>query len=70
MVTIYQSQNQKSRPVEEESSKQKGQSMRKIFNHRILYGQMDDGGQSCQNMSEADGQRCKRLEGQRGRAKS
>ena len=27
---------------------------------RILYEQMDDGGQSCQNMSEADGQRCKR----------
>ena len=28
---------------------------------------MDDGGQSCQNLSEADGQRCKRSEGQRGR---
>ena len=26
----------------------------------IRYGQMDDGGQSCQNMSEADGKRCKR----------
>ena len=33
--------------------------MRKIFDHRIRYGQMDDGGQSCQNMSEADGKRCK-----------
>ena len=42
--------------------------MRKTFDHRILYGQMDDGGQSCQNLSEADGQRCKR--GQRGRAES
>ena len=30
--------------------------MRKTFDHRILYGQMDDGGQSCQNLSEADGQ--------------
>ena len=29
--------------------------MRKIFDHRIRYGQMDDGGQSCQNMSEAEG---------------
>ena len=28
--------------------------------YRILYGQMDDGRQSCQNLSEADGQRCKR----------
>ena len=35
---------------------------------RIRYGQMDDGGQSCQNMSEADGKRCKQSEGQRGRA--
>ena len=34
--------------------------MRKTFDHRILYGQMDDGGQSCQNLSEADGKRCKR----------
>ena len=34
--------------------------MRKTFDRRILYGQMDDGGQSCQKMSEADGQRCKR----------
>ena len=34
--------------------------MQKIFDHRIRYGQMDDGGQSCQNMSEADGKRCKR----------
>ena len=25
----------------------------------VRYGQMDDGGQSCQNMSEADGKRCK-----------
>ena len=33
--------------------------MRNIFDHRILYGLMDDGGQSCQKMSEADGQRCK-----------
>ena len=33
--------------------------MRKIFEHRILYGQMDDGGESCQKMSDADGQRCK-----------
>ena len=40
--------------------KQKGRNMRKTFDHRILYGQMDDGGQSCQNLSEADGQRCKR----------
>ena len=24
------------------------------------YGQMDDGGHSCQNLSDADGQRCKR----------
>ena len=30
--------------------------MRKSFDHRKLYGQMDDGGQSCQKMSEADGQ--------------
>ena len=44
--------------------------MRKICDHRIRYGQMDDGGQSCQNMSEADGKRCKQLEGQRGRAES
>ena len=44
--------------------------MRKIFDHRIRYGQMDDGGQSCQNMSEADGQQCNRSEGQRGRAES
>ena len=44
--------------------------MRKIFDHRIRYGQMDDGGQSCQNMSEADGQRSKRSEGQIGRAES
>ena len=29
--------------------------MRKTFDHRILYGQMDDGGQRCQKMSEADG---------------
>ena len=29
--------------------------MRKTFDHRILYGQMDDGGQSCQNLNEADG---------------
>ena len=34
--------------------------MRKTFDRRILYGQMDDVGQSCQNMSEGDGQRCKR----------
>ena len=34
--------------------------MRKNFDHNmILYGQMDDGGQSCQKMSEADGQWCK-----------
>ena len=33
--------------------------MRKTFDHRILYRQMNDGGQSCQNLSEADGQRCK-----------
>ena len=33
-----------------------------VCDHRILYGQMDDGGQSCQsqNMSEADGRGCKR----------
>ena len=36
--------------------------MRKTFDHRILpicYGQMDDGGHShsCQNLSDADGQR-------------
>ena len=49
--TMYQ----KSGPAEEERSKQKGRSMRKIFDHRIRYGQMDDEGQSCQNMSEADG---------------
>ena len=48
---------QQSGLAEEERSKQKGRSMRKTFNHRILYGQMDDGGQSCQNMSEADGKR-------------
>ena len=36
------------------------ESMRKTFDHRILYGQMDDGGQSCHNLSVADGQRCKR----------
>ena len=41
--------------------------MRKIFDHRIPQGQMDFGGQSCQKMSEADGQRCKRSEGQRQR---
>ena len=29
--------------------------MRKTFDHRIMYGQMDDGGQSCQNLSEAGG---------------
>ena len=52
---------QKSGPVEEERSKQKGGgNMRKIFDHRIRYGHMDDGGQSYQNMSEADRQRCKR----------
>ena len=28
--------------------------MRKTFNHRILYGQMDDGGQSCQNFNITD----------------
>ncbi len=37
--------NQKSGSAEEESSKQKGRSMRKTFDHRILYGQMDDGRQ-------------------------
>ena len=30
--------------------------MRKTFANTILYGQMDDGGQSCQNLSGADGQ--------------
>ena len=40
--------------------------MRKTFHHRILYGQMDDGRQSCQKMSEADGQRYKRSERQGG----
>ena len=45
--------------AEEDSSKKKGRRMRKTFDRRILYGQMDDAGQSCQNMSEADGQRCK-----------
>ena len=34
--------------------------MRNTFDHMILYGEMDDGGQSCQNLSEADGQRCTR----------
>ena len=34
--------------------------MRKTFDHSMLYGQMDDGGQSCQKMSEADVQRYKR----------
>ena len=29
-------------PAEEDNSKQKGQSMRKTFDHRILYEQMDD----------------------------
>ena len=44
--------------------------MRNIFDHRMRYEQMDDGGQSCQNMSEADGKRCKRYEGQIGRTES
>ena len=33
--------------------------MGNTFDHMILYGQMDDGGQSCRKRSEADGQRCK-----------
>ena len=36
--------------------------MRKTFDHRILYGQMDNGGQSCQNLSEADGDATKYLQ--------
>ena len=39
--------------------------MRNTFDRRILNRVMDVGGQSCQNMSEVDGQRCK--QGQRGR---
>ena len=31
--------------------------MGKTFDHRILYGQMDDGGQSCQNLSEVNGRK-------------
>ena len=41
-------------PVDEENAKYKGWSMRKTLGYRVLYGQMDDGEQSCQKMSEAD----------------
>ena len=40
---------------------------RPLSDHMILYGQMDDGGYSYQNMSEADGQWCNQYEGQKGR---